>query len=99
MAKHSKGPWKLDDYGPKSGNVIRFEVNAANGERICELEDPEIEPGGMPADEATANAELIVAAPDLYEACRLALSTCVACGIDNATVRMLRRAISKAEGN
>lgn len=46
-----------------------------------------------------ANAQLIAAAPELLQACRLALSSLQAAGFANATVTLCEAAIAKAEGD
>lgn len=66
-AKHTSAPWRLHDYGPDSGNVIRFEVHSERG-MICEIEDPDLVSDQISKSEASANACLIVAAPDLLAA-------------------------------
>ncbi len=64
---HTPGPWRVEDAGPNSGNVIRFEIQSDAGD-ICDIEDPAID--GNP--NAEANAQLIAAAPELLEACKAA---------------------------
>lgn len=78
--KHTPGPWKIQDAGPNSGNVIRFEIVwSANGTdfyKICEIEDGTIDATNKKAaarmDEA--NATLLAASPDLLDAIKNLIS-------------------------
>jgi hypothetical protein len=78
-AQHTPGPWKIQDAGPNSGNIIRFEIvwtaNGTDFHSICEIEDSTVDAKDKKAaarmDEA--NARLIAAAPALLAACEAAL--------------------------
>jgi hypothetical protein len=61
--KHTKAPWKLGgDYG------FELTIIADNGKRICEVKAfPTPDFNDTSQDEATLNAKLIAAAPDLLE--------------------------------
>lgn len=59
--KHTPGPWTIPDFGPP----ISIEANRQD-EVWCVAE---VGNGEMPSDEEEANARLISAAPDLFEAC------------------------------
>jgi hypothetical protein len=77
-AQHTPGPWKIQDAGPNSGNIIRFEIvwtaNGTDFHSICEIEDSTVDAKDKKAaarmDEA--NARLIAAAPALLAACEAA---------------------------
>ncbi|MCW8132642.1 MAG: hypothetical protein KIS92_19995 [Planctomycetota bacterium] len=83
-ARHTPRPWRFDDAGPLSGNIIRFEILAGSETepfRVCEIEDsvPDIdaEKGAervRAAHRDLANARLIVAAPQLLEALKALLN-------------------------
>ena len=60
MSEHTPLPWRLADYGPMSGDVIRFEIYSGDA-HICDI-DPDVE--GAP--EAEANATYIVRACNAY---------------------------------
>ena len=63
MSKHTPGPWTLSSVTCKSGrNKLALSSSKA---RICDISVYE--------DEDRANARLIAAAPELYEACEILL--------------------------
>lgn len=75
MTKHTPGPW--EQY---SNVIVKFgEIGGA----VCLVAEPECTTTGdvtpinwmrsKRRDEASANARLIIAAPDMLEACKLAL--------------------------
>ena len=84
MSKHTKGPWTVE------GSFVKFEdgkffIGAASNQ------------GAYNHEEEKANLKLISAAPDLYEALRLATGI-----IENKFGTEFiegRNAIAKAEGN
>jgi hypothetical protein len=91
MTGYTKGPWVADKFG---------DIDGPNGEPIATTD-------GVPGieDVAGANARLIAAAPDMYEALRVAeiASEELCQGQDAAnecwnTLRTIRAAIAKAEG-
>lgn len=88
--KHTPGPWTIEI--PSNG-CDRYIIHGKSFEEICATcLDTE--------HEMQANARLIAAAPELLEACRLALGAFEANRIDmqqNAE-RKLNAAIAKAEG-
>lgn len=66
--KATPGPWRINDAGPNSGNVIRIEVVAADGFKICDIEDSMVSHNYRSTTKAIraqnrdlANAQLIVA--------------------------------------
>ena len=65
--QHSPGPWELQTYT----NYVGFAINAPGRGCIAErwYDTPQEEPYGS---ELVANARLILAAPDLLEACKKA---------------------------
>lgn len=96
MNKHSKGPWRYDGHG----------VNSVEGERICKpsYEGPYSGDNNR-LERYDADCNLIASAPELLEACKLALDE-----IEKAAERFatdketwlsyeaLKNAIVKAEG-
>jgi hypothetical protein len=99
MEKHTKGPWNTFEYQCRS--VIGVARQGDDSFTICEVNpDLESEQGYQIAE---ANARLIAAAPDLLEACRLAVDA-YAQGPDPRAVRFamdsaidyIRTAIAKA---
>lgn len=93
--KFTPGPWTTEDF-----NTQRFAVYAPNG-RICQMD---ITRDSQRAEEGQANAHLIAAAPELYEALREVLSAYVP-GWDGAeysdvggSVSHARAALAKARG-
>ncbi len=76
------GPWRFDDAGPLSGNIVRFDVLAGpenNPFRVCEIDDTAAEVDSEKTSERRraanrdlANARLIAASPDLLVACKAA---------------------------
>lgn len=97
MANPTPGKWQ------QSGNIIYSE----NGV-ICELSEirkgttinhQPIDIGSPDWDEAMANGKIIIAAPELLAACKMALATLDIHGLeDGDTAARLRVAIAKAEG-
>ena len=76
-AKHTPGPWRFDDAGPLSGNIIRFDVLAgpeSDPFRVCEIDDSAadvpLSKRKAAAARDLANARLVAAAPALLEACK-----------------------------
>lgn len=91
------GPWTCDGY--PEGQV--YEVSGGQDERLiccCEFELEDDDCAWPPMAESRANAHLIAAAPELYEACEAAFKFLG--GVDGAaTLRdQLLNALSKAEG-
>lgn len=83
MSEHTKGKWKAED--GMIGDSIK--VSSMNDEDICWCEPI--------YGQEIANARLIAAAPELLEACKLALkSDYLSSGID----KVIKHAIAKAEG-
>lgn len=90
--EHTKGPWEVGNWGGDNGYVVR-----GDGEQIvCEA--------NRALDESKTNARLISAAPELLEACKMALEdltgpvTSQGIKIRFETLDKLREALAKAEG-
>lgn len=101
MQKHTQGPWGVNDAGPESGNVIRFEIDAPNGVRICDIEDPAVnnDADAMSSEQAEANARLISAAPELLQVCRQIVAAVDAGHLKNFSLSFViqaRAALAKA---
>lgn len=97
---YTKGEWKQTSSGFEFGNGIRKFVSQQNGGHYIIAEV-----GGKTENEALSNAHLIAAAPDLYEALKVAL-TCVElwraeCKDSyhiSPVITQISKAINKAEG-
>lgn len=87
MASHTPGPWNSDDWGKISADDGRAVAFAA-GARV-DVADVESRNG-----EASANARLIAAAPDMYRALRVMARHHSA----SPHIGLARAAIAKAEG-
>jgi hypothetical protein len=89
-AKHTPGPWAMDDNCPL---VIVDKDGSSIGEMSAG--DPFI-----PDDQQLANARLVCAAPDLLEACEAALNLMgdLGVGSDSPTKELVWKAICKARG-
>lgn len=94
-SKHTPGPWEVMFAGSsKAGQPFKIDEayvyapNTQDDTAICaDIIDP------VTQEISEANARLIAAAPDLLEACQLALDS-----DDKAVRRFLRAAIAKAKG-
>jgi len=99
--RHTPGPWTVVPYGDGDSLV----VHSDNEHRVCFMSTPGESPGAM--QKIKANAQLISASPDMYEALKE-----IAKGegrfsmdpLEHATntiedmVEIARAAIAKAEG-
>ncbi len=88
MAKHTPGPWALDDES----------IYAPDGEgwkQVAEIPNWRTNPGEVLTPEDNANARLIAAAPDLLEALKAILNETGGMGGPFTTARA---AIAKATG-
>ena len=65
--QHTPGPWKVD------GNVIRGDEKSNGSVSVACILDVAYPYGRWAGESAQANARLIAAAPDLLEACKVAL--------------------------
>lgn len=101
---HTPGPWNAGHLGrPDISCECRYILSEGYAGSIAEVSVGNGKPVGdggndaPPYDEAVANMRLIAAAPDLLEACRLALNMAETDqGPPNWDI--LRHAIAKAEG-
>jgi len=93
--KHTPAPWIADNGDSELWGI--FQKQDCNGiAYLCE-------PNGelLRENEAEANAHLIAAAPELLEACKQALRTLEARGVDiysDPRYLLVKQAIAKAEG-
>lgn len=101
MSKHTPGPWFA-----QAGYLTIYNLSDGNVGTTCAIAKVlRDQPGD---DEAEANARLIAAAPELYDAAANALDTLLSCcvagdGVDDRNAmleaqQMLRAAIRKATG-
>lgn len=90
---HTPGPWTVEHYGDGDSLVLHSDGNT----RICFMATPGSSPRAFPQIEA--NARLISAAPDLYEALKDNLDRFVAAFPDAANYEPIKRgyaALAKA---
>ena len=100
MSEFTKGEWKVTDEEVRGADIFyRIEVKDYG---LIALVDATPE-----SDEPKANARLIAAAPDLYEACQEGLAECERSKILGATedlaglldrIKRIEQALAKAEG-
>jgi hypothetical protein len=104
MSKYTPGPWELEIDGTMTAHG--FTVIGPDGEDIAQVSaylwtKPYGADGPQDTSEAalaTANAHLIAAAPDLLEACQVALAILWYASPPNPkTEALLKAAIAKAE--
>ena len=88
MSTHTPGPWSVK--GTHYGDQFRAESIEPN---ICEMVS------SRSPEETTANARLIAASPDLYEALREIIAEWDARDLnDTGGIALARAALAKAEG-
>lgn len=97
-ATHTPGPWTTHEIEYDADHTT-IEIHGSDGLFLSEITYPTDE-----VELLRANARLIVAAPDLLEACKLWLAhydKCVReqCIGDEPGIREMRAAIAKATGN
>jgi len=111
MSNHTPGPWEVvydEEYGEHTIRMStaiedrgsfepQHEISYNHG---CWVEEDEgvDYPANKQAREAEANAQLISAAPDMYEACMKALNLLHQHSIYGETELALRSALTKAQG-
>ena len=91
MAAHTPGPWRYQGEDPYGGWNVDAD-SLESGDYIAWLPDHDREGEGQ------ANAHLTAAAPELLEACKVALSWIHPTDAGSIRARCLREAIAKAEG-
>lgn len=96
---HTSGPWTIEDWTYENGKrvVTTIRTNADAIAQICDLWRPE----DLHGKEKMANARLIAAAPDMYEALKDLTRIIVTLGDINAlndAVKNALDAINKANG-
>jgi hypothetical protein len=98
--KHTKGPWTYKANTTGLYDISPATVLTENGQEIVEEVHGFGESQQEACDQATANAQLISAAPELLEAARRALVMLnySPMGQYSETKEQLRTAINKAEG-
>ena len=95
--KFTPGPWLVDEVLDHRGNPCAYSVWPSH-ERQCQRNRIASTPDGVTA-EAKANAHLIAAAPEMYEAAETALECLENNGFARAYVEdLLRNALRKARG-
>jgi len=99
MNKHTPGPWKFykGKLRPKFSQVMIIEIRDKTGKSIVKWTG--FDGVNLPKKEIEANAHLMAAAPELLEACQLALITIESAPRTNMFTRTkLTIAIAKAKG-
>ena len=93
-SKHSPGPWKARAWG----NTLSIDTAKQGG--IAFVNPLGNRNGGIPSRQDRDNAQLIAAAPELLEACTMALPrlSVMEAGDAKLTVKIIKAAIAKAEG-
>jgi len=94
---HTPGPWRLEEIKmPNGETVINVLAQCENGDYYTIINH---------LDAMHADCKLIVAAPELLEACKIILSTLSNCGyggkhigLEKQHEKMLEKLIVKAEG-
>jgi hypothetical protein len=97
MTSHTPGPWIVAN----GLQVWRDGPSATRSPRICTLRNAADPVDQLPADQMAANARLIAAAPDMYEALKTLLFNCRHGNGLEAQYQALDRAesaLAKAEG-
>ena len=86
-SKHTQGPWEAYD----GGGTWQVCQPIEGTMRICTVTNSEND---------AANAQIIAAAPELLEACKMALPrlSVMEAGDAKLTVKIIKAAIAKAEG-
>jgi hypothetical protein len=99
MSQHTPGPWIVTDRGSNGGTTIRTTKGDLSAVARIYYAAPYF--GKMEEDSEAnrqANAALIAAAPDLLEACKVALGTLNTMMDIERTRTELAAVIAKAEG-
>ena len=94
MSKHTPGPWEAERSCDMTGAPLRAWWISAKGD----IDIAETSGEKWPEEEA-ANARLIAAAPELYEACKEFVRKCE-CGEarSHRSYAQMKAALAKAEG-
>jgi hypothetical protein len=71
IMKTTPGPWKLAEINDEDGNLTHFVTSACDDSIITYAL-----PRTYADEELMANAQLIAAAPELYEACQYLVENC-----------------------
>lgn len=96
-AKHTPGPWSIQEYSNFSGWSVSAPVRGCIAERWYPTSDA-VE-RIYPKDEMAANARLIAAAPEMLEALRRMAARFLCTHPDDVAIaEQARAAIAKAEG-
>jgi hypothetical protein len=92
MMTHTKGPWEAEEVDISKNMVIG--ISSTTKKTDCHIAVCFATNQDFNNPEIIDNARLIAAAPDLLEACKVALEN----NEDRITANLLRAAIAKAEG-
>jgi len=95
--KHTPGPWKWEEGQPyieKEWNHLCCRIAKVTTDKLHWHEN-RIKSG----EESGANAQLIAAAPELLEACKMARIEISEGTADQLTIDVLEKAIASAEGS
>lgn len=93
-AKHTPGPWRVDEYEQADG-ATRFSVETLKGACLADMavdDDPGFE------KIARADAELMAAAPEMLEALELAIRHLIHFDNTDFIIGPIQKLIAKARG-
>jgi hypothetical protein len=110
MMMYTKGEWRVKEFtqchhGEHDIGIIA--ISRISGLQVCGLERDYSYPISMPKEQVLANAHLISAAPDMYEAAKKVMTALEKHGgsivphlmdTDDNAGQELREALAKAEG-
>lgn len=96
---YTKGEWKVD-YGGTIGHIKAVSISGTP--TVCRYAPPPDCASSITGEEIEANAHLIAAAPELYEALKFVTKTfeayCPEAKIHSDAIKAARYALAKAEG-
>jgi hypothetical protein len=96
--RHTPGPWKIEPCF-NAGEKIAYAIESDGGENPpAYIADVMISAHYPKEEVATANARLIAAAPELLEACKMAILSCDDPEYFEKWSMKMRAAIAKATG-
>jgi uncharacterized protein (DUF1810 family) len=99
MSKFTPGPWVHKGYGAIVGGPAEEYVNGSAQQQIAMCFGPRLAKDEDPVETRDANARLIAAAPDMYEALRAVVDNYYnGEGDEQSVARLARAVLAKVEG-